>query len=191
MISRTLGFGQRSWLLVLGVVFVGLLPKSAVALCTELSRAQTSDEDTFFVACKNTFSGPAYQVTEYYAGSERNSFVYYRHGRYGFMCSVGSSGEDCQTLPRGGLEFGDFKLKSGLDGVRERLADASESYKDKSVTYSYPRSLRGAKSQGCYLRVYEDDKVVFGFDKDRLAASSFCLVAFERYLAKNKKMLLK
>ena len=107
------------------------------------------------------------------------------------MCSADANGSDCQSLPRGALNFRTFVFKPGLIGVIESLKDAPRNYRTESATYSYPRSLQGAKAQGCYLRIYEDKKVVLGFDQDRLQESSLCLVAFERYLARNKNMLLR
>ncbi len=166
------------------------LPTTSLALCEELSRVGTDDDGTFFAACESTFSKPQYLITEYHAGGERNSFVSFRDGRYGFMCSAKDNAHDCQSMPRGALEFKTFELKPGLSGVIEDIEDAGHRYQGNEAAYTYPRSVRGAVSQGCYLRVYGEKKVVFGFDTERLHAASLCLVAFERYLASNKRLLL-
>lgn len=166
------------------------MPTISFALCEELSRVGTADDGTFFVSCKNTFSQPNYLITEYFADGQRNSFVSFRDGRYGFMCSMGGDTEDCQSMPRGAMEFKTFDVKPGLTAVIEDIEVAGQRYQGVAAAYAYPRSARGAASQGCYLRVYGEEKVVFGFDKKRLHAASLCLVAFERYLASNKRLLL-
>lgn len=176
---------------VLLSIVCSAMPTAALALCEELSTTQTGSEDKFFVKCTNSFAKPAYTVTEYYAGSERNSFVAYRDGQRGFMCAVLASGHDCQSMPRGAVEFHTFIMKPGLLGVIEDLKKAPEHFANKKASYSYPRRPRSALELGCFLRVYDAKKVVFGLDADRLHAASACLVAFERYLADNKALLLK
>ena len=168
-----------------------VLPTLSIALCEELSRIDSSDDGTFFVSCKNTFAKPQYLITEYYAGGERNSFVSFRDGRYGFMCSAKDKARDCLSMPRGAIDFKTFEVKEGLEGVIEDINAATKRYRDKSADYSYPRSARGAEAQGCYLRVYGEEMVVLGLDRERLHSASSCLVAFERYLADNKSLLLK
>ena len=171
--------------------YLCVLPSMSLALCEELSRVGTGDDGTFFISCESTFPQPQYLITEYYAGGERNSFVSFRHGRYGFMCSAQDGAQDCQAMPRGDLNFTTFDIKPGLKGVIEDIKDAGQRYQGIPADYSYPRSARGAEAQGCYLRVYGEKRVVFGFDQDRLHAASYCLVAFERYLAGNKSLVLK
>jgi len=167
-----------------------ITPMTSFALCEELSRVGTADEGSFFVACKNTFPKPNYLITEFHGGGQRNSFVSFRDGRFGFMCSMGGDSEDCQSLPRGGLEFKSFDVKPGLRLIIEDIEGVRQRYLGVAAAYAYPRSARGAASQGCYLRIYGEAKVVFGFDKKRLHAASSCLVAFERYLASNKRLFL-
>ena len=183
-------FSACGWKLLLSSWFL-VLPTISLALCEELSRVGKADDGTFFVSCKSTFSKPQYLITEYYAGGERNSFVSFRDGRYGFMCSAKDNNRDCLSLPRGALGFKTFEVKEGLEGVIEDINAAAKRYQGKPADYSYPRSARGAKAQGCYLRVYGEERVVFGFDQKRLYSASLCLVAFERYLAVNKSLLLK
>ena len=175
---------------VLLFIFCAVMPNAAFALCEELSTTQTGSEDKFFVKCTNSFAKPAYTVTEYYAGSERNSFVAYRDGQRGFMCAMLASGHDCKSLPRGGVEFHTFIMRPGLLGVIEELEKAPEHFATKDVSYSYPRRLRSALELGCFLRVYDAKKVVIGLDAGRLHAAGACLVAFERYLADNKALLV-
>lgn len=187
MISDFSAFG---WKLLLSSWLFGL-PAISLALCEELSRVGTGDDGTFFVSCKSTFAKPQYLITEYYAEGERNSFVSFRDGRYGFMCSAKGNNRDCLSMPRGALDFKTFEVKEGLEGVIEDINAATKRYQGISADFSYPRSARGAKTQGCYLRVYGEERVVFGFDQKRLFSASLCLVAFERYLAGNKSLLLK
>ena len=168
-----------------------VLPSLSIALCEELSRVGLGDDGTFFVSCKNTFAKPQYLITEYYSGGERNSFVSFRDGRHGFMCSAKDKAPDCMSMPRGALDFKTFEVKEGLEGVIEDINAARKRYQGIPADYSYPRSASGAKTQGCYLRVYGEERVVFGFDQKRLYSASLCLVAFERYLAGNKSLLLK
>ena len=183
-------FPACGWKLLLSS-WLFVLPTISLALCEELSRVGTVDDGTFFVSCKSTFAKPQYLITEYHAGGERNSFVSFRDGRYGFMCSAQPNARDCLSMPRGALDFKTFEVKEGLEGVIEDINAATRRYQDIPADYSYPRSVRGAKTQGCYLRVYGDERVVFGFDEERLYSASLCLVAFERYLAGNKSLLLK
>ena len=187
MISDFSAYGRK---LLLSVCLC-VLPTLSLALCEEMSRTGTADDGSFFVSCKSTFPEPQYLITEYYAGGERNSFVSYRDGRYGFMCSAKDNARDCLSMPRGALGFKTFEVKEGLEGVIEDINSATKRYQGIPADYSYPLSARGAKAQGCYLRVYGEERLVFGFDKERLHSASSCLVAFERYLAGNESLLLK
>jgi hypothetical protein len=78
-------------------------------------------------------------------------------------------------MPRGALDFKTFEVKEGLEGVIEDINAAAKRYQGKPADYSYPRSARGAKAQGCYLRVYGEERVVFGFDRERLSLGEFML----------------
>ena len=82
---------------------------------------------------------------EYYAEGERNSFVSFRDGRYGFMCSAKGNNRDCLSMPRGALDFKTLEVKEGLEGVIEDINAATKRYQGISADFSYPRSARGAK----------------------------------------------
>lgn len=181
---------RACWLVLLFAVCYGM-PITSLALCEELSMIQTGSEDRFFLNCTNSYSKPAYTVTEYYAGSKRNGFVAYKDGSKGFMCASLENGSDCQSMPKGPLDFRTFIMKPGLVGVIEQIEKAPKYFGDKEASHAYPKTLRSAQELGCFLRMYGTRKVVFGLDADRLHTASACFVAFERYLAQDKTRLLK
>lgn len=176
-----------------GALFLAIVAfaQGAWGLCEESSKVSSNTEDAFFVNCQNTFSGPKYTVTQYIGPSKKNGYVSFRDEDHGFSCSETDRETDCVTLPRGAFQLRKFEVSRGIAVELVELKEAGRFFAVESATFRYPRRSQTAMSLGCFVVVKDDNHFIFGIDKARLPVFGNCLVAFERYVSKNRALVLK
>ena len=161
--------------------------------------------------CKNTVPKPVYYIWLHnFDGEIKAKSGTAKKGDFsGFIFDPAGAGILCNeiSLNDGGKTIDRNKCtKTGVRSIRKsyksrktvvntmRISIVNRSryqnlYESKKL-FSYPENIKDIPIEQCFVYMDKNLKVTIGYDEANYADLSYCLIAFENFLKKNKSIML-
>ena len=168
--------------------------KTANAYCEEYIK-ETSDEFEFTKICASSIGKPFYRIVQHlFEEGSSLMFAFAPRSRKLLCHQYELNGEMLEKCNNYGVDFFPKKFSGKkfnvtmveIDNIKPETLD---DLFDKKSIFKYPDMAEIVAVDQCFAIMTENKDIFFGYSEAKIIELSQCLIAFETFVSKNKKVL--
>ena len=170
------------------------ISKTANAYCEEYIK-ETSDEFEFTKICASSIGKPFYRIVQHlFDEGSSLTFAFAPRSRKLLCHQYELNGEMLEKCNNYGVDFFPKKFSGKkfnvtmveIDNIKSETLD---DLFDKKSIFKYPDMAELVAVDQCFAIMTEKKDIFFGYSEETIIELSQCLIAFETFVSKNRKVL--